>query len=97
MDDMCLAVAYFVETGRLWIVNFVIGESLARGEFQALKEISSLGHEKRPGVSSFNFICTHGEILDGVKEQASNRDKLLVREFDHPIPGFTTHPVFLKP
>jgi hypothetical protein len=66
------------------------------GEFQALKEIISLGHEKRPGVRPFKFICTHREIGEGVKEQESNRDKLLIREFDNPIPGFTTHPVFLK-
>jgi hypothetical protein len=66
------------------------------GEFQALKEITSFGHEKRPDVPSFKFICTYGEIGAGVKEHESRRDKLLIREFDHPIPGFATHPVFLK-
>jgi hypothetical protein len=31
------------------------------GEFQALKEIVSLGDEKRPDVDLFKFICTHSE------------------------------------
>jgi hypothetical protein len=66
------------------------------GEFQALKEITSFADEKRPGVPPFKFICTHSEIDAGVKEQESHRDKLLIRAFDRPIRGFTTHSVFLK-
>jgi hypothetical protein len=66
------------------------------GEFRALKEITSFADEKGPGVPPFKFICTHSEIDAGLKEQESHRDKLLIREFDHPIRGFTTHSVFLK-
>ena len=66
------------------------------GEFQALKEITSFAHEKRPDVDSFKFICTHSEIGAGVKEQEAHRDKLLIREFDHPIRGFTAHSVFME-
>ena len=66
------------------------------GEFQGLKEIKSLGDEKRPVVDTFKFICTHSESGAGVPEQESQRDKLLVGEFDHPIQGFKTHPGFLK-
>jgi hypothetical protein len=66
------------------------------GEFQPLKEITLLKDEKRPDVDPFKFICTHSESGAGVKEQESYRDKLLVREFDRPISGFTTHNVFLK-
>jgi hypothetical protein len=67
------------------------------GEFQPLKQISSLGDEKRPDVGPFKFICTHSESGAGVKGQESHRDKLLVRKFDHAIQGFKTHPGFLKP
>lgn len=66
------------------------------GEFQALKEITSFGDERRPDVRSFKFVCTHGEIGAGAKEQESHRDKLVREEFDQPIPGFTMHPAFLK-
>ena len=52
------------------------------GEFQALKEIVSLGI-KRPDVDLFKFICTHSESGAGVMEQESHRDKRLVREYDH--------------
>ena len=67
------------------------------GEFQAFKEIKSLRDEQRPQVTSFKFVCTHGEIGASVKEQESHRDKLLREEFEQPIPGFTVHPAFLKP
>jgi hypothetical protein len=66
------------------------------GEFQPLKEITLLKDEKRPEVDRFKFICTHSESGAGVTEQESHRDKLLVREFDHPIRSFKTHLGFLK-
>jgi hypothetical protein len=61
------------------------------GEFQALKEIVSSRDEKRPEVDPFRFICTHSERGAGVNEQESHRDKLLIREFDHPMQRYKTH------
>lgn len=66
------------------------------GEFQALKEIISLRDEQRPYLTTFKFICTHGDIGAGVMEQESQRDKLVREEFDQPLPGFTVHPAFLQ-
>jgi hypothetical protein len=66
------------------------------GEFQALKEIKLLRDEQRPDVMPFKFVCTHGGIGAGLKQQESHRDKLVRKEVGHPIPGFTVHPAFLK-
>jgi hypothetical protein len=82
---------------QLWVRKFRYwGVTCYCGEFKALREITSFAHEKRPDVDSFKFTCTHSERGADVKEKESHHDNLLIREFDHPIGGFTAHRDFME-
>jgi hypothetical protein len=64
-------------------------------KFHATKEITSSGSAERPDVGTFSIVCGHG--LGKMTPQEFGSEDLVRKELAELIPGFKTHPAFIRP